>query len=53
MTKYIIASIATLALASCEGLNVSLDNDKFSGSYSQEGGLIVSPKAVTIIAPAK
>ena len=56
MTKYIIASIATLVLASCEGLNVSLDNDKFQGGYSAKGGLVVTPKiptSITIIDPAK
>lgn len=56
MTKYIITAIATLAIASCEGLNVSLDNDKFQGGYSAKGGLVVTPKiptAITIIEPAK
>ena len=56
MTKLIITAIATLVLASCEGLNVSLDNDKFQGAYSAKGGLVVAPKiptAITIIEPAK
>lgn len=51
--KYILIAAATAALASCEGLRVSLDNDQVQGSYSAKGGLIVSPKAITIISPAK
>ena len=54
MTKYIITAIATLALASCEGLNVSFQDEHFgTGSYSSKGGLLVAPKAVQLIAPAE
>lgn len=53
MIKYIITAIAALALTSCEGLQVSLDNDDFQGSYSEKGGLVISPKAIRIIEPAK
>jgi hypothetical protein len=56
MTKLITAAIATLVLASCEGLTVGIDNEKFQGGYSAKGGLVVSPKiptAITIIEPAK
>ena len=56
MTKYIIAAIATLVLASCEGLNVSFQDKHFGTSYSSKAGLVISPKiptAITIIEPAK
>lgn len=56
MKKLIIAAIATLVLASCEGLNVGIDNEKFQGSYSAKGGLVIYPKIpreITIIDPAK
>ena len=56
MTKIIIASIATLALASCEGLTVGINNDILEGSYSSKGGLVIMPKvptAIQIIEPAK
>ena len=56
MTKLIIAAIATLVLASCEGLNVSFQDEHFGTSYSSKGGLVVTPKiptTITIIEPAK
>ena len=53
MIRYIITALATLALASCEGLTVGINNDKLEGSYSSKGGLILTPKAIQIIEPAK
>ena len=56
MTKFIITAIATLALASCEGLTVGINNDKLEGSYSAKGGLVIAPKipsSFQIIEPAK
>lgn len=54
MTKLITAAIATLVLASCEGLNISFQDEQFgTGSYSSKGGLLVAPKAVQLIAPAE
>jgi len=53
MIKYIVTILATLALASCEGLTVDLNNDQFKGSYSAKGGLVISPNAIRIIEPSK
>jgi len=53
MIKYIITAISALALSSCEGLQVSLDNENFKGSYSSKGGLLIVPQAIQIIEPAK
>lgn len=53
MTKFIITAIATLALASCEGLTVGINNDQLDGSYSAKGGLVITPKQIQIIEPAK
>jgi hypothetical protein len=53
MIKYIVTILATLALASCEGLTVDLNNDQFQGSYSAKGGLVIAPQAIRIIEPSK
>lgn len=53
MIKFITA-IITLTLASCESLTVGWNDAKFGeGSYDAKGGLIIKPKAITIIDPAK
>ena len=56
MTKFIIAAIAMLALATCAGLTADLKTDNLDGSYSAKGGLVIMPKvptAIQIIEPAK
>ena len=53
MIKLITIAIASLALASCEGLNVNFQGDKGSYSYSSKSGLVITPKAIQIIEPAK
>ena len=44
MIKLLTIAIASLALASCEGLNIS---------YTPKGGLVVYPQAIQLIEPAK
>lgn len=55
MIKYLLAAAASLALASCEGLSVDLDNEHFQGSYSEKGGMVITPKTpkIILIDPAK
>ena len=54
MIKLIITAIAAISLASCESLTVKFDNPKFGeASYDSKGGLIITPKAITIIEPQK
>ena len=55
MIKYILLAVISVALASCEGLSVDLDNENFQGSYSEKGGLVITPKTPTIVIidPAK
>ena len=53
--RYILL-LLPLALASCEGLSVDLDNEHLSGTYSAKRGLVIVPKApkgIVIIEPAK
>jgi len=53
MIKYLILVVLAIILTSCEGLNVSFQNDKGGYSYTSEGGLVVTPKAIQLIDPAK
>jgi hypothetical protein len=53
MIKLLTIAIASLALASCEGLNVNFQGDKGSYSYTSKGGLVITPKAIQLIEPAK
>ena len=53
MIKYITLAVLALILTSCEGLNVNFQGDQGGYSYSSEGGLVVKPKAIQLIDPAK
>ena len=47
--KFIITSIATIALASCEGITAKYSGDAIDAEYSAKGGLVVYPKAPAAI----
>lgn len=52
--RYIL--LLPLALTSCEGISVDLDNKHLTGTYSAKRGLVIVPKApkgIVIIEPAK
>jgi len=53
MIKYLILVALTIILTSCEGLNVNFQGDKGGYSYSSKGGLVITPKAIQLIEPAK
>ena len=53
MIKLLLITTAALLLASCEGLNVNFQGDKGAYTYSSEGGLVITPKAIQLIEPAK
>jgi hypothetical protein len=53
MIKYLLLVALAIILTSCEGLNVSFQGDQGGYSYSSEGGLVVTPKAIQLIDPAK
>jgi len=53
MIKYLILVALAIILTSCEGLNVNFQGDKGGYSYSSEGGLVVTPKAIKIIQGTK
>ena len=51
--QYLIVVILALILTSCEGLNVNFQGDKGGYSYTSKGGLVITPKAIQLIEPAK
>ena len=51
--QYLIVLILALILTSCEGLNVNFQGDKGGYTYSSKGGLVITPKAIQLIEPAK
>jgi len=53
MFKYLLLVALAIILTSCEGLNVSFQGDKGGYSYSSKGGLVITPKAIQLIEPAK
>jgi len=53
MIKYLLLVALAIILTSCEGLNVNFQGDKGGYSYSSEGGLVVTPKAIKIIQGTK
>jgi len=53
MIKYILFVVLAIILSSCEGLNVNFQGDKGSYSYSSKSGLVITPKAIQLIEPAK
>jgi len=53
MIKYLLLVALAIILTSCEGLNVNFQGDKGGYSYSSKGGLVITPKAIQVIEPAK
>jgi len=53
MIKYLLLVALAIILTSCEGLNVNFQGDKGSYTYSSKGGLVITPKAIQLIEPAK
>jgi hypothetical protein len=53
MIRYITLAALALILTSCEGLNVNFQGDKGGYSYTSKGGLVITPKAIQLIEPAK
>jgi len=53
MIRYITLAVLALILTSCEGLNVNFQGEKGSYTYSSKGGLVITPKAIQVIEPAK
>lgn len=47
--KFIITAIASIALASCEGITAKYQGDTIDAEYSSKGGLIIYPKAPAAI----
>jgi hypothetical protein len=53
MIKYILLVALAIILTSCEGLNVDFKSDQGGYSYSSKSGLVVIPRAIRLIDPAK
>ena len=53
MIKYLLLVALAIILTSCEGLNVKFQGEKGSYTYSSKGGLVITPKAIQVIEPAK